>query len=233
MTLAIVTGGARGIGRAIAEKLTTTGHRVLLVDISEAVEQTAGELDALAVRADITDPAGIERVVDAIEASGETPLVLVNNAGITRDALVRKMTEDEFRLVLKVNLGATLAMTERIAPLLADGGSIVNLSSRGQLGNVGQFNYAVSKGGVIGLARAHALAFAPRLRVNAVGPGFIESDMTHAMPEAAQQKILATIPMARPGTPKEIADVIAWLVSPDASYVTGEVIYIAGGRSFS
>lgn len=233
MTLAIVTGGARGIGRAIAEKLTTTGHRVLLVDISEAVEQTAGELDALAVRADITDPAGIERVVDAIEASGETPLVLVNNAGITRDALVRKMTEDEFRLVLKVNLGATLAMTERIAPLLADGGSIVNLSSRGQLGNVGQFNYAVSKGGVIGLARAHALTFAPRLRVNAVGPGFIESDMTHAMPEAAQQKILATIPMARPGTPKEIADVIAWLVSPDASYVTGEVIYIAGGRSFS
>lgn len=232
MTLAVITGAARGIGRSIAERLQASGHSLLLVDVSEAVDQTAAELGAQAVRADITDPAGRDAIAAAIDASDGPFTVLVNNAGITRDALLRKMEEDAFRLVVKVNLGATIALTEFLAPRLADGGSVINLSSRAQLGNVGQFNYIISKGGVIGATRAHALEFAPRIRVNAVAPGFIASEMTDAMPAEVRQRIIDKVPLERAGQPADIAGAVAWLSSPDAAYVTGEVIYVTGGRTF-
>jgi 3-oxoacyl-[acyl-carrier protein] reductase len=119
-----------------------------------------------------------------------------------------------------------------LADRIADGGAVVNMSSRAQLGNVGQFNYAVSKGGVIGCTRALALAYAPRIRVNAVAPGFIESEMTAAMPGHVRERVIASVPLARAGQPSDIARTVRWLGSQDAGYVTGQVIYVCGGRSF-
>ncbi|MDT0203051.1 SDR family oxidoreductase [Nocardioides sp. AE5] len=233
MSIAVVTGAGRGIGRAIAERLATDGHQLLLVDVSEAVEETARELEGTAVRADITAADGMAAIVSAVRESGHGPAVLVNNAGITRDAILRRMTEADFRAVLRVNLGGPLALTRELAPLLQDGGAVVNISSRAQLGNVGQFNYGVSKGGVIGVTRAMALALAPRLRVNAVAPGFVETEMTRAMPSEVAQRVVRQIPLAEPGQPMDIANAVAWLASHEARYVTGQVLYSCGGRSFA
>ncbi|WP_028655108.1 SDR family oxidoreductase [Nocardioides sp. J54] len=233
MSLAIVTGAARGIGRSIASRLAEAGHALLLVDLDERVHDTARELGVGAVRADISQPPDVGRIADAVRAHRDEPRVLVNNAGITRDRLLRKMAEPDFRAVVRVNLGGTWALTEAVAPLLADGGSVVNISSRAQLGNVGQFNYGIAKGGVIGLTRGHALALAPRLRVNAVAPGFVESEMTAAMPADARRRVVDAIPLAAAGQPRDIAEAVAWLASEAASYVTGQVLYSCGGRSFS
>lgn len=233
MSLAIVTGAARGIGRAIAERLRVDGYDLMLVDLSDEVKSTARELDAWSVRADVSDPAGVAAIEAALDACGELPMLLVNNAGITRDGLLRNMDENAFRLVQRVNLGGTMALTEAIAPRIGDGGAIVNISSRAQLGNIGQFNYGVSKGGVIGCTRAFALSFAPRLRVNAVAPGFVSSEMTQAMPEAARERVISQIPLGQPGQPLDIANAVAWLGSSNAAYVTGQVLYACGGRSYA
>lgn len=232
-TTAVITGGARGIGRAIAERLRAAGHELAIVDLSPDLEAVAAELGALAIRADVSSEAGVATVREALERSGRPVGVLVNNAGITRDAIVHKMTEEEFAAVIRVNLGSTYRMTEGLADLLVDGGTIVNLSSRAQLGNVGQFNYAMSKTGIIGLTRAHALALAPRLRVNAVAPGFIASAMTDKMPAEIRERVIASVPLARPGQPEDIANTVAWLASDESGYVTGQVLYVCGGRSFS
>lgn len=231
-TLAVVTGAARGIGRAIAERLVSAGHSPLLVDLSPGVHDAAAELGGVGVEADVASPEGIAAIVAAVDRASYPLAVLVNNAGITRDAMVHKMTEADFRSVVRVNLGGTYALTEALANRIADGGSVVNLSSRAQLGNVGQFNYAVSKTGVIGLTRAFALTHAPRLRVNAVAPGFVESEMTQSMPVEVRDRIVNSVPLARPGQPRDIAEAVAWLGSPEAGYVTGQVLYVCGGRSF-
>lgn len=233
MTLAVVTGAARGIGRAISERLAEAGHTLLLVDLDPGVVDTAAELGGGALVADIARREDVERIADTVRAHEDRAQVLVNNAGITRDRLLRNMDEADFRAVVRVNLGGTHAVTEAVAPLLADGGAVVNISSRAQLGNVGQFNYGVAKGGVIGLTRGHALSLAPRLRVNAVAPGFVDSEMTAAMPAAARQRVVDAIPLASPGLPRDIAEAVAWLASEAASYVTGQVLYSCGGRSFS
>jgi 3-oxoacyl-[acyl-carrier protein] reductase len=232
VSVAVVTGAARGIGRAIATELATAGHRLVLVDVGEQVEATAAELGGVAVRADITDAAGREKIAAAVDGADGELAVLVNNAGITRDALIAKLDEDAFRAVVRVNLGGTYALTTALAERFADGGAVVNLSSRAQLGNVGQFNYIVSKGGVIGLTRALALAYAPRVRVNAVAPGFIATEMTDAMPEHIRERVVAAVPLGRAGEPEDIAKAVGWLASPDAGYVTGQVLYACGGRSF-
>jgi NAD(P)-dependent dehydrogenase (short-subunit alcohol dehydrogenase family) len=162
------------------------------------------------------------------------PLVgLVNNAGITRDARLAKMTPADFEAVLAVNLGAAYRLTSALVPLMADGGAIVSISSRAYLGNFGQYNYAISKGGLVGLTRALALRLAPRIRVNAVAPGLIETAMTAAMPPEVLAGLVQRIPLGRPGRPAEVADLVAFLLSAEAAYITGEVYIIGGGRSLS
>ena len=225
---AVVTGAARGIGRAIAERLLAD-HRVLLVDLDPGVEALAAQLGADAVTTDLTDPAGRQRIVDAVDRVG----VLVNNAGITRDARIVKMTDEDFLAVIRVNLGAAYELTSALRDRFADGAAVVSLASRAYLGNFGQFNYSASKGGLVGLTRALALELAPRVRVNAVAPSLTASEMTMAMPEKVREKMIASIPMGRMGEPHEIADTVAALASPAMAYVTGQVVVACGGRSLA
>ncbi|MBF6245654.1 SDR family oxidoreductase [Nocardia elegans] len=231
MTIALVTGAARGIGAAIAGRLADDGHNLVLVDLAPSVHETARALGGIPVQADISTAAGRFVILDALAATGEPLDILVNNAGITRDALLADMTEDMFRRVVSINLGACHELTTALAEMMGDGGAIVNIASRAHLGNVGQFNYAVSKAGVVGLTRSHALAYAPRIRVNAVAPGFVATDMTDAMPERVRDRIVSGIPLQRPGQPMDIAGAVAWLASDAAAYVTGQLVYCCGGRS--
>jgi NAD(P)-dependent dehydrogenase (short-subunit alcohol dehydrogenase family) len=225
---AIVTGAGRGIGRAIAERLSGE-HDVLLVDLDPAVEQVADELGATAIVCDVTDPAGRGQIVDT---AGNVN-VLVNNAGITRDARIVKMEEDAFLAVIRVNLGAAYELTTALQDRFTDGASVVSLASRAYLGNFGQFNYSASKGGLVGMTRALALQLAPRVRVNAIAPSLTASEMTKAMPEKVLDKMIASIPLGRMAEPAEIAETVAALASPAMAYVTGQVVVACGGRSLA
>jgi NAD(P)-dependent dehydrogenase (short-subunit alcohol dehydrogenase family) len=216
---AIVTGAARGIGKAIADRLAEA-HEVLRVDLAAS---DGG------IQADITKPEDRARV---IEAAGSVD-VLVNNAGITRDARLVKMTDEEFLSVIRVNLGGAYELTMALTDRFADGASVVSLASRAYLGNFGQFNYSASKGGLVGMTRALALQLAPRVRVNAIAPSLTASEMTLAMPEKVLSKMIASIPMGRMGEPEEIAATVAALASKDMAYVTGQVVVACGGRSLA
>jgi NAD(P)-dependent dehydrogenase (short-subunit alcohol dehydrogenase family) len=233
MSAAVVTGAGRGIGRAVAEKLAAEGQHVVLVDLAEQVDQAATEVGGVAVRADISSEEGRRAIRAAVEELDDPLTVLVNNAGITRDSMLERMTEDAFLSVIRVNLGGAFSLTTELLDLLAPGSAVVNISSRAHLGNIGQFNYTLSKGAIVGLTRALARVYAPDIRVNAVAPGFTATEMTAAMPENVQQKVLKRIPLARAAQPQELARVISWLASHDASYVTGQTLFVDGGRSFT
>lgn len=228
----VVTGAARGIGRAIAERLSSSGpFTVIGVDVSPDLAHAEHEI--LPVQVDLTSTEGVTAVREAVEGA-EVPLIgLVNNAGITRDARLVNMTDDDFCAVLDVNLGAGYRLSRALVPLMSDGGSIVNIASRAYLGNFGQFNYSMSKGGVVGMTRAMALELAPHLRVNAVAPGLIGTEMAMAIPDDVLDKMVSAIPMNRMGNPEEIADMVWFLLNPLSSYITGEVIVVGGGRSLS
>ena len=217
MSTAIVTGAARGIGKAVADRLSAD-HDVLRVDLAPGEDIFV---------ADVTDPEARARIV---EAAGEVD-VLVNNAGITRDARIVKMTEEQFLSVITVNLGAAYELTRAVT--FADGASVVSLASRAYLGNFGQFNYSASKGGLVGMTRALALELAPRVRVNAIAPSLTASEMTAAMPEKVLEKMIASIPLGRQAETEEIAESIAALASPAMAYVTGQVLVACGGRSLA
>jgi 3-oxoacyl-[acyl-carrier protein] reductase len=224
---AIVTGGAGAIGQAVAARLAAEGRRVLLVDVSDGVEDAAARVPgAKACVADVTAPDAADRIADAAE---EPPSLLVNNAGITRDGRAAKLTEEEFRAVIRVNLVAPLRLALGLAGRLADGGAIVNMASRAAFGNFGQANYVASKSGLIGATRALAMQLAPRLRVNAVAPGLIDTPMTAAMPPKVYDKLVGRVPAGRAGRPEEVADAVAFLAGAD--YVTGQVLVVCGGRS--
>lgn len=234
MTTAVVTGSARGIGLHIARRLTDDHSRIVLVDVSDRLAEAVSELerpglDVVPVQADLTDPAGVA----AVAAAAGPVDALVNNAGITRDARLVNMTEDDFLAVLDVNLGAPFALIEALTDSFTDGSAVVNISSRAYLGNFGQYNYAMSKGGIVGLTRAMAIRLAPRTRVNAVAPGLTNTDMVTSIPDAVLARMIEAIPLGRMGEPSEIADLVAYLCSARSSYITGQVVVIGGGRSLT
>jgi NAD(P)-dependent dehydrogenase (short-subunit alcohol dehydrogenase family) len=185
------------------------------------------------VQVDLTASDGPEAVKVAVEETGLPLLGMVNNAGITRDARLINMTDADFSSVLTVNLGAAFRLAEALSPLIAPGGAIVNIASRAYLGNFGQYNYSMSKGGLVGMTRALAIDLAPDVRVNAIAPGLIASEMSLAIPDEIREKMIAAIPLGRMGEPKEIAQAVWYLLSPQSSYITGHVLVVGGGRSLT
>jgi 3-oxoacyl-[acyl-carrier protein] reductase len=228
----VVTGAARGIGRAIAERLAANPS-FTVVGVDLAPELGLANADILPVQVDLTTDEGVAAVVAAVDDSGKPLLGLVNNAGITRDARLVNMTDPDFAAVIEVNVGVAFRLTTALADRIAEGGSVVNIASRAYLGNFGQFNYSMSKGAVVGLTRALALSLAPHVRVNAIAPGLIGTDMAMAIPDDVLDKMISAIPLERMGTPDEIANVVWFLLTPLSSYITGHVVVVGGGRSLS
>lgn len=228
----MVTGAARGIGRAIAERLAANPS-FTVIGVDMAPELGLANEEIVPVQVDLTGAKGVEAVRTAVGDAGVPLLGLVNNAGITRDARLLNMTDEDFRAVLDVNLGAAFRLTTALTDLMSDGGSIVNIASRAYLGNFGQFNYSMSKGGLVGLTRALALSLAPHIRVNAIAPGLIGTEMAMGIPEEIREKMISAIPLDRMGRPEEIANVVWFLLTPLSSYVTGHVVVVGGGRSLS
>jgi 3-oxoacyl-[acyl-carrier protein] reductase len=236
---AVITGGAQGIGFAIAEVFVGQGARVVLGDLDlEATQAAAAKLggaDVAAVaRCDVTSAAEMEALVaGAVNTFGSLD-VMVNNAGITRDATMRTMTEDQFDQVINVHLKGTWNGTRLAAAIMRErkSGAIVNISSlSGKVGMVGQTNYSAAKAGIIGLTKAAAKEMAHHgVRVNAIQPGLIRSAMTEAMPQKAWDQKMAEIPMGRPGEVAEVASVALFLASDLSSYMTGTVLEVTGGR---
>jgi NAD(P)-dependent dehydrogenase (short-subunit alcohol dehydrogenase family) len=234
----VVTGAAGGLGARIAEQLASEGHDLLLVDLDPAVAETAARLApsagrSLSCTADLTSDAGVAAVAESVREAGGGVAVLVNNAGITRDARIGDLEEAAFRAVIEVNLVSAIRLSLALEDLLLDGSAVVNMSSRASLGNFGQANYVASKSGLVGVTRALALRWAPRVRVNAVAPSLIDTPMTQAMPEQVLQKLVARIPAGRIGAPEDVAAIVAFLASPGAAYITGQVLVACGGRSIA
>jgi len=230
----VVTGAAAGIGAAVAQRLGREGFQLVLVDKAETIHEVASGwagMDVLSLQVDLTEAEQRKAIPEAV-SEFERPLrVLVNNAGITKDARLVNMTRIDFDAVVAVNLGAAFLLTIELVGLMSTGGAVVNMSSRSYLGNFGQFNYSLSKGGLVGMTRALALDLAPEIRVNAVAPGLVATGMTLGMPPEVLQRLVAAVPMGRMAKPSEIADLVAFLVSDQSSYVTGGVHIIGGGRS--
>ena len=239
---AVVTGGSRGIGRAICLELAKGGANVVLCCAGNeaAAQKTAAEVEALgaralALRCDVSDAAQVDALAKtAVERFGQID-ILVNSAGITRDNLLMRMSEADFDAVMNANLKGTFLCMKAVSRLMLKRryGRIVNLSSVvGLRGNAGQVNYAASKAGVIGMTKSLAKELASRgVTVNAVAPGFIETDMTAALAESARAAALGSIPMGRMGAAEDVAKTVAFLASDEAAYITGQVLAVDGGMA--
>jgi 3-oxoacyl-[acyl-carrier protein] reductase len=236
---AIITGAARGIGRAIAEELARNGADLALCDLqADWLADTAASVEALGAKVkcisvDVSNGDDVTKAVaSAIETFGSVD-ILINNAGITKDGLMMRMSEADWDSVLSVNLKGTFLFTKAVSrPMMKQrSGAIVNIASIiGLIGNAGQCNYAASKAGVIALTKSTAKELAARnIRVNAVAPGFIESKMTEVLPEDVKQKMLDQIPMKRFGGPGDVARTVLFLATEASSYMTGQVLTISGG----
>ena len=235
-----VTGGSRGIGKAISLKYAENGYNIVINYVSDNknVDEIKKEfskygVESLVVKADVSKAEDVDRAVkQAIEKFGKID-VLVNNAGITRDTLLMRMKEEDFDKVIEINLKGTFLVTKAVTPYMMKkrNGKIINLSSVvGVTGNAGQSNYSASKAGIIGFTKSIAKELASRnIRANAVAPGFIDTDMTSVLSEDIKANINAQIPMKRMGTAREIANVVYFLGNEESSYITGQVINIDGG----
>jgi len=236
--LAVITGASGGLGVPIVRRLADAGYALALVDMNPAVEELAATLrqegiSASAIVANLSEDAGIASVVAGVRAAGTPLTLLVNNAGITRDARLQKMEVAQFDQVIEVNLLAAMRLTQGLEDVFADGASVVSMSSRAALGNFGQANYVTSKSALIGFTRALAQRWAPRVRANVVSPGLVDTPMTQAMPEEVLAKLVEKVPAARIGTPLDVANAVVFLASDEASYITGQVITVCGGRSLA
>jgi 3-oxoacyl-[acyl-carrier protein] reductase len=237
--VAFVTGSSRGIGRAIALTLCREGYQIIVASPEiENNELVAGEIrasggEAMTLDLDVGSQESIKEGFGQVLAAKGRVDVLVNNAGITRDGLAMRMKPADWDLVLKINLHGAFFATQQALPGMVKNrwGRIVNISSVvGQAGSPGQANYAASKAGLIGMTKALAQEVGSRgITVNAVAPGYIDTDMTKGLPEELKQKMLATVPLGRMGLPQDIANAVKFLVSEDASYITGHVLAVNGG----
>jgi 3-oxoacyl-[acyl-carrier protein] reductase len=237
--IALVTGGAQGIGKIVGEDLARQGAHVVLGDVNlEGAQASAAEIkdkggSASAVELNVTDADGVQKTFDYISKEFKLIDILVNNAGITRDGLLMRMKEADWDLVLKINLkGSFLCSQQAVKQMMKQKrGSIVNIASIvGLMGNAGQANYSASKAGLIGLTKTTAREVASRgIRVNAIAPGFIDTAMTQVLDEKVRERLIEQIPLARLGLPEDIANCVSFLVSDRASYVTGQVLSVNGG----
>ena len=244
--IAIVTGAARGIGQQIAKKLAERGAKIAVIDLKpEWCEETVGIVqvagsEAIALGCNVAVSAEVDACVKEVIAKFGKVDIMINNAGITKDGLLMRMSDDDWDAVLNVNLKGTFLFTRAVSrPMMKNkaadgtqlGGCIVNLASVvGIMGNAGQANYTASKGGVIALTKTTAKELGSRnIRCNAVAPGFIQSKMTDVLPDDVKQAYMNTIPLKRFGTAEDIAKCVAFLVSPEAEYITGQIISVNGG----
>ena len=238
--IAIITGSARGIGKAIAEEYAAQGAKVVISDIlQELADETAKEIkqqykvETLAVKADVSKYDEVENLVNkTIEAYGQIDII-VNNAGVTRDNLIMRMSEQEWDMVININLKGVFNCTKAVTrPMMKQrSGRIINITSVvGEMGNAGQINYSASKAGVIGMTKTSAKELGSRgIRVNAIAPGFIVSEMTDKMTEQAKENLTKLIPVGSLGYPKDVANAAVFLASDMASYITGQVVNVCGG----
>ncbi|MCX7914203.1 MAG: 3-oxoacyl-[acyl-carrier-protein] reductase [Thermodesulfovibrionales bacterium] len=237
--VAIVTGGGRGIGKAISIALAKRGVNVVVVGTNlETASETASNLQnigvkSIAVQADVAKHADVKNIFDSTLSEFGKVDILVNNAGITRDSLIIRMKDEEWDRVIDVNLkGTFLCSREAVKAMLKQKyGRIINISSIvGFMGNIGQANYSASKAGIIGLTKTIAKEYANRgITVNAIAPGFITTSMTESIPENIKNEMLRSIPMGRFGTTDDVAHAVVFLASPEAGYITGQVLHVNGG----
>jgi len=241
--VAVVTGSARGIGKAIAQRLFNAGAKVVIADldqesVDEACREIASESGATeriaGFACDVSNPDSVVAFFKSVKAKFERLDILVNNAGITRDNLFSRMTFEQWKQVIDVNLTGTFLCCRHAFPMVRKSpfGRIINISSVAAGGNIGQANYSASKAGVIGLTRTLSIELARyNVTANAVAPGFIDTEMTRAVPEKARQIWIEKIPVGRAGTPEDVAEAVEFLASDGASYITGEVMEVDGGMS--
>ncbi len=237
--IALVTGAAQGIGREIALALAADDADVAICDVNlEAAQKTAAEIEAtgrksLAIKANVASSADVSAMIEQVVGKFSRIDILVNNAGITRDGLLLRMKDEDWDLVLSINLkGAFLCAKSALKYMSKQrAGTVINIASIvGAMGNAGQANYVASKAGLIGLTKTIAREYANRgITANAVAPGFIETAMTQALPENVRQELAKQIPMGKLGTPADVANAVRFLASPWASYITGQVVHVNGG----